>query len=266
MRSRLSRHLRRLTLSLVLLGTAGALAGTTGVLAGTTGLPLGLSSACGCAIEPLPNETTVSGFGQTTKEYKEVPVINWVIKTPITTAGCIGGEVTTKTEAENVETKEKEYRESTLTESPENSGKFTGYLPVMSPLHGEGKVKITVSGCTEPDEDVVVIFVIYIDPSGEVVDGNHSNEPVAEATVTLLASESGTESGPFAAVENGSEVMSPMNRTNPDETREDGSFGWEVIEGYYEVEATKTGCGTATTPAFHVPPPEENLVIVLHCE
>jgi hypothetical protein len=51
--------------------------------------------------------------------------------------------------------------------------------------------------------------VIYIDPSGKVVDGDHGDTAVAEATVTLLASESKTESGPFTAVENGSEVMSP---------------------------------------------------------
>lgn len=48
MRSRLSRHLKHLTVSIVLLGTAGVLAGTTGVLAGTGGLPLGVSIACGC--------------------------------------------------------------------------------------------------------------------------------------------------------------------------------------------------------------------------
>jgi hypothetical protein len=48
MRSRLSGHRRRLTASIVLLGTAGVLVCTAGVLAGTVGLPLGASTACGC--------------------------------------------------------------------------------------------------------------------------------------------------------------------------------------------------------------------------
>jgi hypothetical protein len=48
MRSRLPRHLRHLTLPVVLLSTAGVLLGTTGVLASTVGLSLGTSAACGC--------------------------------------------------------------------------------------------------------------------------------------------------------------------------------------------------------------------------
>lgn len=265
MRSRLSRHLKRIRSSILLLGaTAGVLAGTSGVLAATSGLPFAASTACGCGPEKLPNETTITGINTVVEDGKEVPVINWEKESPITTKGCKGGKVTVSVEAENTETHKFEHRESTLTESPAGSGKFSGNIPIMRPLHGKATVKIKISGCEHSSEEIVVEFKCWIDPSGKVVDGNHEDAPVWEATVTLLSS--ATESGTYTAVENGSEVMSPSNRVNPDKTRENGAFGWEVIEGYYKIEATKTGCGTATTPAFHVPPPKENLEIVLHCE
>ena len=238
--------------------------GAAAKLTGRSEVELENGGAFRGGVEPLPNETTITGFGKTIVNGKEVPVINWGKESPITTKGCKGGKVTVSVEAENTETHKFEHREVTLTESPTGSGKFSGNIPIMKPLHGKGTVKITVSGCEHSGEDIVVEFECYIDPSGTVVDGNHEEAPVWEATVTLLASEK--ESGPFTAVENGSEVMSPSNRVNPDKTREDGSFGWETKEGFYEVEATKTGCGTATTPAFKVPPPQEKLKIVLHCE
>ena len=86
---------------------------------------------------------------------------------------------------------------------------------------------------------------------------------MAGATVTLLSGE--LETGPFTAVPNESAVMSPANRTNPGTTGANGEFGWDTVTGFYEVEAKKEGCGTTTTPAFKVPPPQTNLVLKLHC-
>jgi hypothetical protein len=201
-------------------------------------------------------------FGATVEGGKAVPVINWAQETPIDTKGCKGGKVTVIVEAENSETHKIEHREATLTEV--ESGKFSGKIPIMHPLHGKATLKIVISGCEHASEEIKVEITCYIDPSGKVVDGNHENAPLWDATVTLLSSE--TEAGTYTAVENGSTVMSPANRTNPDKTRENGGFGWDAKEGYYKVEATKAGCGTATTPAFHIPPPQESLEIVLHCE
>jgi hypothetical protein len=215
-------------------------------------------------IEPLPNETTIEGFGKVTEGKKEVPVINWGYEAPIKTKGCKGGKVVVSVEAENTETHKLEHREVTLTENPPGSGKFSGNIPVMKPLHGLSTLKITVSGCEHSSEEITVEIMCYIDPSGTVVDGNHEDAPVGEATVTLLSSP--TETGTYTAVESGSIVMSEMNRVNPDSTRENGGFGWETTEGWYKVDATKTGCGSGSTAAFHVPPPQEKLLITLHCE
>ena len=106
-------------------------------------------------------------------------------------------------------------------------------------------------------------FTIYIDPSGLVVDGANGNAPISGATVTLLSSDS--LAGTFTPVPSGSAVMSPGNRTNPDTSRADGSFGWDTVPGFYEVEASKSGCGSTTSAAFEVPPPMTDLQLVLNC-
>ena len=53
---------------------------------------------------------------------------------------------------------------------------------------------------------------------------------------------------------------------NPETTGERGLFAWEAVEGSYAVEATRPGCGTAVTSTFPIPPPVDNLQIVLHCD
>ena len=133
----------------------------------------------------------------------------------------------------------------------------------MYPVHGVVTITIKVSGCAHPSEEGEKEFEIYIDPSGSVVDGYDHDAPVAGATVTLLASS--RLDGPFSPVAGGSNVMSPANRTNPDTTTGEGMFGWDTLPGFYEVTASKLGCGSTTTHAFEVPPPVSDLRLVLHC-
>ena len=59
--------------------------------------------------------------------------------------------------------------------------------------------------------------------------------------------------------------MSPSNRVNPVVTDSEGMFGWETVPGFYEVTASKEGCGSATTAAFEVPPAQTELNLVLDC-
>ena len=67
--------------------------------------------------------------------------------------------------------------------------------------------------------------------------------------------------------------MSPGNRSNPDTTHADGSFGWDAVAGYYEVQATASGCVSAadhsnpvaTSSVVELPPPATNLVITMYC-
>ena len=109
--------------------------------------------------------------------------------------------------------------------------------------------------------------LLYIDPSGVVVDS--FGQPIEGADVVLLHSDNMI--GPFTPVEDGSAVMSPSNRTNPDLTNESGEFAWDVLAGWYKVSASYPGCvseagaSAATTVALQVPPPALNLELVLDC-
>jgi hypothetical protein len=107
----------------------------------------------------------------------------------------------------------------------------------------------------------VVLLDTYIDPSGFVrdTDGN----AVGGATVTLFSAPSA--SGPWTAVPDGSTVMSPNNRTNPDTTTATGYFGWDVAPGFYKVVAEKAGCGSVESRVMQVPPPVTDLDLRLAC-
>jgi hypothetical protein len=215
---------------------------------------------------PPPNGTKISGVGQVATEAGEIPEINWGIEAPITTKACAKGHVTVTITARNTQTQVIETTSPvTLTESPANSGTFSGKLPAVYPIHGEGTLTISATGCPDPSEDEAIEMTIYIDPSGVVVDGDDADAPLPGATVTLLASETRFRAGPYLVVPNGSAVMSPANRVNPGTTNASGEFGWETSHGYYEVEASDSGCGNARTAAFKVPPPVDDLRLVLYC-
>ena len=78
--------------------------------------------------------------------------------------------------------------------------------------------------------------------------------------MTLFRSDART--GPFTIVPDGSAIMSPMNRVNPDRSEASGHFGWDVIAGFYKVRAEKTGChapgdagpGHSSKPQFRTSP------------
>ncbi len=211
---------------------------------------------------PLPAGTTVQGVSSVVYNGHEIPIVHWEITAPIRTQACAHGTVEVTVTGENTETHTLETTPAiTLTEVA--SGEFGGELPKLHPIHGEGTVSIKVTNCTNNSEDGTVEFTIYIDPSGQVVDGDDGNAPLSGATVTLLSGSKRT--GPFAAVPNGSTVMSPGNRTNPDTTNALGEFGWDTAPGFYEVEASEAGCGTAVVGPFEVPPPQVGLKLVLHC-
>ena len=206
----------------------------------------------------MPN-TEVIGLGNA-----QVPLFYWNNEAELDTTGCVGGHVTATATGINTQTLELQTSPpATLAEHPSASGKFAGKLPKLYPVHGFLTVAIKIEGCPQPSEEETTEFNAYVDPSGAVVDGNHADAPVSGATVTLLAGPEGF--GPFTAVPNGSTVMSPSNRKNPDTTSSAGEFGWDTLPGWYEVQAHKAGCGTTTTPAFQVPPPVDNLQLVLHC-
>jgi hypothetical protein len=208
-----------------------------------------------------PPGTTITDRGKTGDG---VPVLNWTDTLTLQTTACAGGTVTYEMTLGSTV-----IRSGGMTESPPGSGHYTATVAALHPLHGSAVTTIK-SVCPNPGNNDQIDFNVYIDPSGKVVDTRGKALP--GATVTLLRSD--TAGGPFEVLPDGAPEMSPSNRSNPDTTEADGSFGWDVIAGYYIVRATRPGCTSATNPALGyadsgvltIPPPVTNLVLTLDCD
>jgi hypothetical protein len=207
---------------------------------------------------PLPPGVTVPGTSGSP------PLVHWNLFTPFTVAGrCTNGVATF-----NIVQNGAVIASGPLPETPPGSGTYSGVIPPFAPNHhGYAQIIVTVN-C--PGGGIqTVTFCIYIDPSGTVI--GPDGLPVGGATVTLLSAPSAT--GPFTPVPNGSAVMSPANQVNPGVTKADGRFGWDVVPGYYEVEAQKTGCvaptspptPVAVSPVLLIPPAVTGLLLTLDC-
>lgn len=147
------------------------------------------------------------------------------------TTGCDGGSATYTVTGE--------YGGSvggSMTEGP--AGTYTADFTI--PFTGPAVVTIVIAGCP------TIEFDIYIDPSGFV--RTPGGNPIEGATVTLFRSNTGLE-GTFFPVPDGSSIMSPSNRTNPDLTDATGHFGWDVIAGFYVVRAEKADCHAVGDPS-----------------
>lgn len=215
------------------------------------------------SINPVPPQTTVGTVDGDVGSDRAAPIFPGQ-PTAISLEGrCEGADVTYELRGEDGSL----WAEGSLEETA--PGAYTGSVPPQSGRSGRGELTLTVD-CPEGTPDPAPVEIdVYIDPSGNVVDTE--GNPVEGATVTLLRSD--TEAGPFDLVPDGSEIMSPENRTNPDLTDATGYFGWLTVPGYYKVRAEKDGCrapgdvGTTfvETPPLPVPPEQVGLELVLDC-
>lgn len=197
---------------------------------------------------PLPAGATLTSptLGTATTG---IPTVYWHDPVTLTFAGCVGGHGTA-----TVLVAADGYTETVpAVEGP--PGTYTAVFSPLYPHHGAASMSFTL------DCGTTGAFDLYIDPSGTVVD--QLGHPVPNATVTLLRADD--PAGPFTPVPDGSAIMSPSNRHNPDTTDATGHFGWDVLAGYYEVTATAEGCDPATSPVLTIPPPVTDLVVQLTC-
>jgi hypothetical protein len=201
-----------------------------------------------------PDTTIIPSTGSDT------PSVYWHDDLTLTKTGCSGG-----TAGYQVLQQGAVIRSGDMVET--SAGTYTATIKSLYPLHGDATIIITLQ-CPggQPTQS---LFNIWIDPSGVVVDTN--GQAVSDATVTLYRADA--VSGPFDLVVSGSGVMSPGNRLNPMQTDTAGHFGWDVIAGYYEVQAAKSGCVAANnhaqayaqTEVLTIPPPVTGLRLVLYC-
>ncbi|CAG0988215.1 hypothetical protein PLCT2_02312 [Planctomycetaceae bacterium] len=207
---------------------------------------------------PPPTGTTITSRSTTTTG---LPIVYWAEPLVLTTNGCVSGTATYSILQEGVTR-----RSGSLTEG-EPGGTYTTTIEPLTPMHGEARIVITLN-C--PDSTVTTIrFDMYIDPSGTVMTADGT--PIMGATVVLYRSEN--RHGPFDVVPNGSALMAPMNRHNPDTTDANGHFGWDVLAGYYKVRAEKLGCSSPDDPdqpyvesaVLSIPPAVTDLDLRLSC-
>jgi hypothetical protein len=207
------------------------------------------------AVMPPPQTTISTRFTS-----GGVPVVFWAEPLALRTTGCTGGSGRYEIRKDGTA-----FRSGTMAEGP--AGQYTATVPQLHPMHGQANVFIEVTCPGGPPQTQE--FNIYIDPSGWVrtVEG----DIIDGARVTLYRSESAD--GPFEIVPNGSAIMSPSNRTNPDITDGQGHFGWDVIAGFYKVRAERGGCSSPDNPqqkyvdteVLVIPPPVTDLDIRLDC-
>jgi hypothetical protein len=221
-------------------------------VSGVPGASFTQNVTLGPAPGAIPAGTTITNVGTT----NGLPIVYWTSPLTLTTEACTGG-----TGSYTISVGGHVVRNGAMSETPSGSGHYVGTAAALYPNHGDGLVHITID-CLGATPNQNVDFGIYIDPSGKVVDAG-TNLPITGATVTLLRSDSAA--GPFVPVATGSAVMSPANRVNPSTTPADGSFGWDVVAGFYKVRASSTTCGTADSAVLTIPPPATNLVIKLPC-
>ena len=177
---------------------------------------------------PAPPGSSIDSIGS----IGGAPVLDWSRPSDFSVGGCEGGFGSwTVTDSEgNV------LAAGTFSQSP--PGQYNGTIPPLSPYHGPASVNVSITNCPDAADNIDFGFSVYIDPSGNV--RTVQGAPVAGATVTLRRSD--TAAGPFTVVADGSNIMSPSNRTNPDVTDSEGFFHWDTIAGYYIVRAEFAGC------------------------
>lgn len=215
------------------------------------------------AIHGPPSGTTITSID--TGDNGE-PILYWEDVLTLTTRGCPEGHG-----AYRIIQDGHTLRSGVLTRSSVTGGLgvFTGTIAPLAPDHGDVVFNVSVTGCSDSSRDQQTSWNAYVDPSGTVKTTH--GQPVAGATMTLYRSDS--SAGPFSQVADGSSVMSPVNRENPDASDARGLFGWDVLAGYYQVRATKSGCHDPSQPAndfvqtgvLTIPPPVTGLKLVLDC-
>src|SRR5262249_7093101 len=150
------------------------------------------------------------------------------------------------------------------------------YIASIGPFNPfKGSINVTISGLC-PGGPPSISFLLYIDPSGTVVD-DISGSRVSGATVTLFRSD--TAKGTFTQVPAGSAFMALSNRNNPDQANAAGEYGWDVAPGFYYVQASAPGytcdlnnppqgftCinGSVQSGVFAIPPAVTDLTLPLH--
>ncbi|MDX6587769.1 MAG: hypothetical protein QOI31_2242 [Solirubrobacterales bacterium] len=229
------------------------------------------------AMPPSNASFTGPGFRYTTAA--GVPVVHWqepwVIEVDAPIDADVDVEIDYPDDDDPPEDVDQDPDEPEPDPEDPTDGEFDFPVDPQYPDHGPADIDIDIDpdgdGPLPPEETDP--FPIYIDPSGFVrEDDGTPGTPIAGATVQLFRSDFADSA--LSLVPNGSDIMSPSNRTNPDTTDSGGHFGWDVIAGFYTVRASKDGCRNPEDPdqdfvetqVYEIPPPVTDVDLRLDCD
>ncbi len=127
----------------------------------------------------------------------------------------------------------------------------------LEATYKEGHETINLLYTTIAGEDLTAMQKYAIDPSGYVYEAVPSNR-LEGVTATIYYSK--YETGEGAVVWDAGEY----DQVNPLITYEDGSYMWDVPEGYWQVKYEKDGYETAYSEWMYVPPERTDVNIALN--
>ena len=126
---------------------------------------------------------------------------------------------------------------------------FEGHIPSTWSSYGEQLMVIEFDGIKLPLMEVIVL----IDPSGFVFEGSLDNK-LPGVTAVVEQKENNRWKNWNAH---------DFGQINPQVTKEDGKYGWDVPQGEWRVIFSKEGYNTYTSRVVTVPPPETELNVPL---
>jgi len=142
----------------------------------------------------------------------------------------------------------------TVSQAMTNVGGNTWQTFFLTP-GGPGVLPVTIVADCSPEP--FHAFIIFIDPSGTILDGCTS-QPLAGATVRLFKNDPYGSSTYLVP-----DPLEHLPAINPQTTTGDGVYAWDVVPGRWRIEASKPGYDTVVTDPFDVPPPKLGLDITL---
>jgi hypothetical protein len=200
-------------------------------------------------LPPDGSATLTNGTWNITYNSAGVPNLYWTQPLTLTVRNQCAGA----TASYEVTVRGATVRSGMFTENP--PGTYTANIAPLYPLSGSGQIIYTIT-CPS-GESTTVIIDIYIDPSGVIVD--RYGTPITGAIATLLRSD--TSDGVFEAIPDGSDLLAPSTRTNPQVTAADGRFYWDAVLGWYRIQVEVPGAPAYLTPAYRVDPERTAMVL-----
>ena len=137
--------------------------------------------------------------------------------------------------------------QGSMTEGPD--GVYVASFTVSDPATYSASARVD---CPDGTVRAATATLVFIDPSGAIVDCARNPVPGAEVTLWRADDATGT---PVMVADGDDSVMDPtINVANPSISDADGRYRWDVVPGFYQVTVRLPGQLTLSSAVLSVPP------------